>query len=101
MGFSRTTVPTVSPICRPTELIEPAKTKYFSVRFCVAQSFKIGFNMELPNSDTMPNDAEDLDPDQVCTKSGESVEKLRNLMNEMTIVQEYENAINTGEDQPS
>ena len=49
----------------------------------------------------MLNDAEDLDPDQVCTKSGESVEKLRNLMNEMTIVQEYENAINTGEDQPS
>ena len=49
----------------------------------------------------MLNDAEDLDPDQVCKNSGECVEKLRNLMNEMKLVQEYENAINTGEDQLS
>jgi hypothetical protein len=49
----------------------------------------------------MSNDAEDLDPDQVCKHSDECVEKMRSLMNEMKIVQEYENAIMTGEDQPS
>jgi hypothetical protein len=47
----------------------------------------------------MPNDAaEDLDPDQMSKNSGESVEKMRCLMNEMKIVQAYENAIKNGED---
>jgi hypothetical protein len=43
---------------------------------------------------------EDLDPDQMSKNSGASVEKMRSLMNEMKIVQEYENVIKD-EDQPS
>ena len=49
----------------------------------------------------MPNDAEDLDPEQVRKNSDDSVEKMRSLMSELKIVQEYENAIMTGEEQPS
>jgi len=47
------------------------------------------------------NDAKDLDPEQVRKNSDESVEKKRSLTNELRILQEYENAIMTGEDQPS
>ena len=85
-------------ICHLVQKTDP-KMEYCFILSCAAQSSQIGSNRLDLRTRYMPNDAaEDLDPDQMSKNSGESVEKMRCLMNEMKIVQEYENAIRNGED---
>jgi hypothetical protein len=84
---------------RPVPILRPWMKYFFVHSLCDIRAksrYKIGTGKL-----EMPNDAEDLDPEQVRKNSDDSVEKMRSLMSELKIVQEYENAIMTEEEQPS